>query len=167
MLLPPLRSRKCCQFLSNFSESCQIPNRKGGSHQDGTSTYGRGCLVSCYCDECRPHQRKENKPMLGVWPEVDDPAGLRRRDPPPRVTRRRAQALRTKSSLTSYQTSPRLNSSLVAILCRALLTKRRRFVTTTDVPLLRDQLPVPTQDGVRSKSGRDRVQAHAGAVPCP
>ncbi|TWT48994.1 integrase core domain-containing protein [Botrimarina hoheduenensis] len=33
-------------------------------------------LVSSYCDyyhACRPHQRKENKPLLGVWPEVDDP----------------------------------------------------------------------------------------------
>jgi len=23
--------------------------------------------------QARPHQRKENKPLLGVWPEVDDP----------------------------------------------------------------------------------------------
>ncbi|QDT68782.1 Integrase core domain protein [Planctomycetes bacterium MalM25] len=33
-------------------------------------------IVSSYCDyyhACRPHQRKENKPLLGVWPEVDDP----------------------------------------------------------------------------------------------
>uniref|UniRef100_UPI0036F49E0F hypothetical protein n=1 Tax=Adhaeretor mobilis TaxID=1930276 RepID=UPI0036F49E0F len=34
------------------------------------------CIVSCYLDyyhQARPHQRKENKPLLGVWPEVDDP----------------------------------------------------------------------------------------------
>lgn len=33
-------------------------------------------LVSSYLDyyhQARPHQRKENKPLLGVWPEVDDP----------------------------------------------------------------------------------------------
>ncbi|QDT68766.1 Integrase core domain protein [Planctomycetes bacterium MalM25] len=33
-------------------------------------------IVTCYCDfyhQARPHQRKENKPLLGVWPEVDDP----------------------------------------------------------------------------------------------
>ncbi|WP_168205297.1 hypothetical protein [Bythopirellula goksoeyrii] len=26
-----------------------------------------------YYHQARPHQRKENKPLLGVWPEVDDP----------------------------------------------------------------------------------------------
>lgn len=33
-------------------------------------------LVSSYLDyfhETRPHQRKENKPLLGVWPEIDEP----------------------------------------------------------------------------------------------
>jgi putative transposase len=33
-------------------------------------------LVSSYRDyyhTCRSHQRKDNKPLLGVWPEVDDP----------------------------------------------------------------------------------------------
>lgn len=33
-------------------------------------------LVSSYVDyyhAYRPHQRKDNKPLLGVWPEVDDP----------------------------------------------------------------------------------------------
>lgn len=33
-------------------------------------------LVSSYCDyyhACRPHQRKGNKPLLGVWPAIDDP----------------------------------------------------------------------------------------------
>lgn len=33
-------------------------------------------ITSCYLDyyhQARPHQRKENKPLLGVWPEVDDP----------------------------------------------------------------------------------------------
>ncbi|TWT36640.1 Integrase core domain protein [Posidoniimonas corsicana] len=33
-------------------------------------------LVESYLDyyhASRPHQRKENKPLLGVWPEVDDP----------------------------------------------------------------------------------------------
>ncbi|MCA9242131.1 MAG: integrase core domain-containing protein, partial [Planctomycetales bacterium] len=33
-------------------------------------------LVSSYCDyyhTCRPHQRKDNRPLVGVWPEVDDP----------------------------------------------------------------------------------------------
>ncbi len=33
-------------------------------------------IVSSYCDyyhHARPHQRKSNKPLLGVWPEVNDP----------------------------------------------------------------------------------------------
>ncbi|QDS99180.1 hypothetical protein HG15A2_24720 [Adhaeretor mobilis] len=33
-------------------------------------------IVSSYLDydhQVRPHQRKENKPLLGIWPEVDDP----------------------------------------------------------------------------------------------
>lgn len=33
-------------------------------------------LVSCYAShyaEARPHQRKENKPLAGVWPDFDDP----------------------------------------------------------------------------------------------
>ena len=33
-------------------------------------------IVSSYCDyyhHVRPHQRKDNKPLLGVWPEIDDP----------------------------------------------------------------------------------------------
>jgi putative transposase len=33
-------------------------------------------IVACYLDyyhQARPHQRKENKPLLGVWPEVHDP----------------------------------------------------------------------------------------------
>jgi hypothetical protein len=33
-------------------------------------------FVSCYCEyyhRARHHQRKENKPLLGFWPEVDDP----------------------------------------------------------------------------------------------
>ena len=33
-------------------------------------------LVSSYLDyylHARPHQRKDNKPLLGVWPEADDP----------------------------------------------------------------------------------------------
>lgn len=33
-------------------------------------------ITSCYLDyyhACRPHQRLDNKPPLGVWPEVDDP----------------------------------------------------------------------------------------------
>lgn len=28
-----------------------------------------------YYHQARPHQRKDNKPLLGVWPEVDDPPG--------------------------------------------------------------------------------------------
>lgn len=33
-------------------------------------------LVSSYVEfyhNCRPHQRKNKKPLLGVWPEIDDP----------------------------------------------------------------------------------------------
>lgn len=33
-------------------------------------------LVSSYVEYyhgCRPHQRKDNKPLLGVWLEIDDP----------------------------------------------------------------------------------------------
>jgi putative transposase len=33
-------------------------------------------LVNSYLDyyhDARPHQRKDNKPLLGVWPEIDDP----------------------------------------------------------------------------------------------
>ncbi|MCA9239600.1 MAG: hypothetical protein KDA37_05350 [Planctomycetales bacterium] len=33
-------------------------------------------LVSSYLGyyhQARPYQRKDNKPLLGVWPEVDDP----------------------------------------------------------------------------------------------
>lgn len=33
-------------------------------------------IVSSYLDyyhQARPHQRKENKPLLGVWPDIDAP----------------------------------------------------------------------------------------------
>ena len=33
-------------------------------------------ITSCYLDfshVCRPYRRLDNKPLLGVWPEVDDP----------------------------------------------------------------------------------------------
>ena len=26
-----------------------------------------------YYRACRPQQRKDNKPLVGVWPEIDDP----------------------------------------------------------------------------------------------
>lgn len=31
------------------------------------------CSYLEYYHEARPHQRKDNKPLLGVWPEIDDP----------------------------------------------------------------------------------------------
>lgn len=33
-------------------------------------------IVSSYLEHCHaagPHQRKENKPLLGIWPDIDDP----------------------------------------------------------------------------------------------